>query len=92
MQRIYRLVSEDIGINEKEVEEIYKLYLNDIRERILKYPEREVFFHGFGKFKPSIYKLKMRVRGAFQRRDKEKVKRHIQVLRKLNYNPKKYDN
>jgi nucleoid DNA-binding protein len=89
MKRIYRKVSEQLGITEKEVEKIYRIYLNEIRKETKKNPEREIYFEKFGKFIPSLGKIKARLREAFNKRDEVKVKRHILTLRNLNYKPKK---
>jgi nucleoid DNA-binding protein len=89
MKRIFKKVSDEIGISEKEVEKIYRIYLNEIRKESKKNPERELYFEKFGKFTPSIGKIKARLREAFNKRDEVKVKRHILTLRNLNYTPKK---
>ena len=89
MKRIYKKVSEELGITEKEVEKIYRIYLNEIRKEAKKNPEREIYFEKFGKFMPSLGKIKARLKEAFNKRDEVKVTRHILTLRNRNYTPKK---
>lgn len=88
MKRIFRKVSEELGISEQEVEKIYRIYLNEIRKETKKNPEREIYFEKFGKLVPSLGKIKARLKEAFNKRDEVKVKRHILTLRNLNYKPK----
>ena len=89
MKRLYKKVSEEMGISEKEVEKIYRIFLNEVRAESKRNPEREIYLEKFGKFVPSIGKIRARLREAFYRRDEEKVKRHILTLKNLNYKPKK---
>ena len=89
MIRLFREVANEEGITEKEVEEIYRLYLNAVKEATKKNPEREIYLEKFGKITPSIWKIKQRLKEAFKHRRVEVVKKHISTLRKLNYKPKK---
>jgi len=89
MKRLYKKVSEELGITEKEVEKIFRIYVNEIRKESKINPEREIYFEKFGKFMPSIGKIRARLREAFNKRDVVKAKRHILTLKQLNYKPKK---
>jgi hypothetical protein len=90
MEHIYNTVAERLGIDPKEVELIYKDYTSIIRKEMLLTPEREIYMEKFGKFVPSIFKLKNKLRAAFKKRNKERVKIIINTLKQLNYKPKKH--
>lgn len=88
MEVIYEEVAKRLGIDKKEVEFIYQDYATLVRKEMVLNPHREIYLEKFGKFVPSIFKIKRKLRNAFYQRNFERVKLFIKTLRHLNYKPK----
>jgi nucleoid DNA-binding protein len=92
MDLIFKEVSKRLNISETEVKNIYNNYISLMKLEIKNNPHREIYFEKFGKFVPSIYKIKRRLSKAFKERDQLKVKKLITILKNLNYKPKHTNN
>lgn len=88
MDRLFQIVSDKLNISKKEVEVIYKDYVSLVRKEMINNPHREIYFYQFGKFVPSVLKIKNKLKKEFYKRNKEKVTTLIKTLRNLNYTPK----
>lgn len=88
MELIYKEVASRLGISKDEVEVIYRDYATLVRKEMVLNPHREIYLEKFGKFTPSIFKIKRKLRTAFYKRNLEKVQLFIKTLRHLNYKPK----
>lgn len=93
MEKIYKEVADRLNIDKKEVELIYKDYIQHVRAEMLRNPTREIYFEQFGKLTPNIHKLKRKLKVAFKLRDAVRVKKFINIIRQLNHTKtNKHDN
>lgn len=89
IQKIYKEVSDELNIPEKEVEKIYALYIEAVRTEIKERPEREIYMDYFGKLVPSEKKLKKQLGIQFKKRNITKTKYYLNAVRKLTNKPNK---
>lgn len=81
---IFEEVAHNLGnISAEEVQKIYQDYVRTVSKEMSASPAREIYFPKFGKFSPSILKIKKRLKIFFKLREVEKTKKMINTLRIL---------
>jgi hypothetical protein len=81
---IFEEVAHNLGnISAEEVQKIYQDYVRTVSKEMSASPAREIYFPKFGKFSPSVLKIKKRLKIFFKLREVEKTKKMINTLRIL---------
>jgi hypothetical protein len=81
---IFEEVAHNLGnISAAEVQKIYQDYVRTVSKEMSASPAREIYFPKFGKFSPSVLKIKKRLKIFFKLREVEKTKKMINTLRIL---------
>jgi hypothetical protein len=81
---IFEEVAHNLGnISAEEVQKIYQDYVKTVSKEMSASPAREIYFPKFGKFSPSVLKIKKRLKIFFKLREVEKTKKMINTLRIL---------
>jgi len=81
---IFEEVAHNLGnISAEEVQKIYQDYVRTVSKEMSVSPAREIYFPKFGKFSPSVLKIKKRLKIFFKLREVEKTKKMINTLRIL---------